>query len=683
MDPGTQTAIGRAKASRSGPSSIKRVAEFARREFGPALTGSVLPFALVFYLALRGGGYDRVVLGEFGIAVWWLVLLGAVVGILPSARISGAGLVVLGLLSAFAVWTALGITWSESAERSAAEAARVAAYLGVFVLALSVQGRDGLRRTANAVAAAIALIGVLALVSRLHPAWFPANDAARLLEPDVGNRLSYPVNYWNGLAALLAMGIPLVLGVALNARHLAIRALAVAAMPAMVLAAFYTFSRGGVVAIALAVVAFLALYPRRLATIPTLLLAGGGSALLVAAATQRDALENHVLTDAARTQGDELLAIVLLVCAGVGLLQVAISLAARHRLGPRPTVSRRQGAGFAAGAVVLIVALAWATGLPGQLTDRWTDTDTVGAERLGSASTEGRGEYWSSALEANATAPLTGIGPGTFEYWWARNSVPGFNFIRDAHSLYMETLAELGIIGFTLIVLTIGAVLAAGLRGALTAHPERRSQLAGVVASCVAFAAFAGIDWVWEVPVLPVAFVLLAAALLGGWTASTAKTGEGGATGPNPFAPRPRRAVFRIGLAGLATLSSIVIGLPLASVEEVRSSEERLASGELDSALDAAERAESLQPYAATPKVQQAVVLERSGDLTGAAAAARDATSRESTNWRTWLLLANLEAERRQSTAALDAYDEAHRLNPRSLVFQETTREEFASRVGL
>ena len=135
-------------------------------------------------------------------------------------------------------------------------------------------------------------------------------------------------------------------------------------------------------------------------------------------------------------------------------------------------------------------------------------------------------------------------------------------------------------------------------------------------------------------------------------------------------------------IAGLAVLSLVVIGVPLASVEEIRSSEDRLASGDLDSALDAAERAESLQPYAATPKVQQAVVLERSGDLTGAAAAARDATRRESTNWRTWLLLADIEAERQQPKAALDAYDEAHRLNPRSLVFQETTREEFATRLS-
>ena len=296
------------------------------------------------------------------------------------------------------------------------------------------------------------------------------------------------------------------------------------------------------------------------------------------------------------------------------------------------------------------------------------------------ASTEGRGEYWSSALDANATAPLTGIGPGTFEYWWARNSIPGFNFIRDAHSLYMETLAELGIIGFTLIALTMGAVLAAGLRRVHGA-PERRSQLAGAVASCVAFVVFAGIDWVWELPVLPIAFLLLAAALLGGWTASAAKAREGGAIGTSPSVPRPRRAVFGSASPDWRS-STIVIGIPLASVEAIRSSEERLASGDLNSALDAAERAESLQPYAATPKVQQAVVLERSGDLTGAAAAARDATTREATNWRTWLLLANIEAKRQQATAALDAYDEAHRLNPRSLVFQETTREEFASRLG-
>jgi cytochrome c-type biogenesis protein CcmH/NrfG len=663
MDP-APSAIRRVQA-RPRVRSLDRLFE-ARRELGPAIAGSVLPFALVFYLALRGGGYDRVVLGEFGIAVWWLVLLGAVVGILPAARISRAGWVVLGLLSAFGVWTALGITWSESAERSAAEAARVAAYLGVFALALAAQGRDGLRRTANAVAAAIALVGVLALLSRLHPAWFPANDAARLLPPDVGNRLGYPLNYWNGLAALLAMGIPLLLGLALRARHLVTRALAGAALPAMALTTFYTFSRGGAIAIVIAVLVFIALYPRRLTILPTLLVSGAGSLLLIGAATQREALEDHVLTDAARTQGDEMLALVLVVCAGVGLLQVAIGLAARHGLGPRPTLSARQGAGIAAAGVAVIAALAVATGLPDELSGR-TQTDAAGAGRLGSVSTEGRAEYWSAALDANATAPLTGIGSGTFEFWWARNAIRGFPFIRDAHSLYMETLAELGMIGFALIVLTMGAVLVAGMRRVFTASPERRPVLVAAVASCVAFVAFAGIDWVWELPVVPIAFLLLAGAILGRDASTEAKLGQPGATlALDPSPSRASSPVIRLALAGLAVLSLIAVAVPLASVELTRHSEERLRSGELDSALDAAKRAESLQPYAATPKVQQALVLERSGDLAGAAAAAREATRRESTNWRTWLLLGNVEAQRGQATAAVDAFDEATRLNPRS-----------------
>ena len=93
-------------------------------------------------------------------------------GLLPLARIGRTGWILLGLLAAFAVWTALGIGWSESAERSVIELARVPRILGVLALALAVQGRDGLRRTVAAVGAAIAVIAAIALLSRLHPAWF-------------------------------------------------------------------------------------------------------------------------------------------------------------------------------------------------------------------------------------------------------------------------------------------------------------------------------------------------------------------------------------------------------------------------------------------------------------------------------------------------------------------------------
>src|SRR5215218_10208201 len=84
------------------------LAEVAGR-FGPALAGWLLPFALVLYLALKGGGYDEVIRGEVGIAVWWVVLLGALVGVLPAARIRGIGWVGPGVLIAFGVWTAIGV----------------------------------------------------------------------------------------------------------------------------------------------------------------------------------------------------------------------------------------------------------------------------------------------------------------------------------------------------------------------------------------------------------------------------------------------------------------------------------------------------------------------------------------------------------------------------------------------
>jgi hypothetical protein len=658
---------------------LERVLEMARHDLGPALVGSVLPFALVLYLALRGGGYDRVVYSEVGIAVWWVLLLGALVGVLPAARISRAGWVALALLFGFVVWTALGITWSESAERSAAEAGRMAAYLGVFALALAAQDRDGLRRTINAVAAAIVLVGLLALLSRLHPAWFPPNDAAQRL-PEVGNRLNYPLQYWNGLAALIAIGIPLVLTAALRARHLVTQALAAAALPAMALTAFYTFSRGGALAIGIGVLTLLALHPRRVALLPTLALSGAGAALLIGAATQRTALEDDVLSDAARTQGHEMLAIVLVVCAGVGLVQVAIGLAARHGLGPRPTVNPRRVAAIAAGAATAVVIVALLAGLPGELGERVESSTSVsvgsGSERfedLGNA--DNRIRYWNSALDANASAPLTGIGPGTFEFWWARNG-DLYSFARDAHSLVLETLAELGIIGLILIVSFIAVVLGAGVRRAGRSAPDVRTSLVAAIASCVAFVVAAAVDWIWELPAVPVAFLLLAAAILG---SARTEHREGGEVGEGS----QRRAWLgaRGALTALAILALAPIAVPYVSTWFVRESQSQLRAGELDSALSSAETASAVEPFAATASTQRALVLARSGELGRAAEAAREATREEPTNYRTWLLLASLDAERGRAARAIAAYDTAYDRNPHSIAFVRESPEAFASRL--
>ena len=632
------------------------------RAHAPMIAGYGLPFLLIVYVALKGGGYDAVLRGEVGIALWWIVLIGAAVGALPNARISPAGWGLLALLGAFAAWTALGMGWSESSERSAAELGRVATYIGVLAIAITAQGRDGLRRAVYAVGAAIALVAALALLSRLRSDWFPANEAAQVLGEE-GRRLNYPLNYWNGLAALIAIGAPLVLWIAANAAHLVTRALAAAALPAMSMAAYFTLSRGGALELAAALVALIALYPNRLRLVPTLAIAGVGSALGVAAAAQRDALADGLDNSTAVSQSSEMLATAIILCAGVALLQVAIGLAERHQLLRLRAVDRRRAAiaTAVAGAVCVVVALA--AGAPGKLADSWEEfknpaglTDT--AERLESASGNGRYQYWSSMVDAAEAEPLTGIGPGTFEFWWAREGTRT-GFAQDAHSLYFESLGELGIPGLLLIAALMLFVLGYGAARALRAADERtRALSAAAVAGCVAFAVAAALDWVWELSVIPIAFLLLAAGL-----AASRDAGD-------PERTNPRPAPVRIGLVVLSLAAMVAVAIPLAVTASVRESQSLVNSARLGPALDEARSAGNVQPSAASPSIQEALVLELAGDLDAAAGAARAATEEEPTNFRNWLVLSRIEARRGAVDQSIDAYRQARELNPRSPIFQ-------------
>jgi len=622
---------------------------------GPWLAQAGLPFLLIAYLGLRGGGYDAIVRGEIGIAAWWIVIVGAAAGILPIGRISRAGLVTLGIFAAFAAWTALGIGWSESAERSVAELGRVAALLAVFALALTMQGADGLRRMVGGVAAGIGLVAGVALLSRLQPGWFPAPDTVPGIEA-TRTRLNYPLDYWNGLGAFVAIGTPLLLVAGASARTLVARAVFSAAIPAVVLAGFFTVSRGGGLELAVALVVLFAFHPRRLALVMPALVAGIGSAILIAAATQRPELSDGLGGATAASQGDEMLAMAIVVCLGVGLLSVAVGLAQRHGLGPSIRVSRK-GA-FAATAATLVVGavVAIAAGAPQSVSESWDNfkdpvSPASGAGRFDSASGSGRYQFWETAVDAAKTEPLVGIGPGTYEYYWAREgSLP--TFIRDAHSLYLETAAELGIVGLVIILALVAAPFAAGIRRSLTASEEDRVWLAAALAGCAAFAVAAAVDWAWELTVLPVAFLLLTAAILG-------RSGEPhGGIGP------------RLGLVGLSIAGVIAIAIPMASASAVRDSQAEVRAQDLGGALDEAQAAATIQPYASTASLQEALVLELQGDLEGAAAAAAAATEDESTNWRTWLVLSRLEAKLGNAEASVDAYRKARSLNPRSVLFQ-------------
>src|SRR5258708_6620040 len=96
---------------------LPRVAELRMDPAG--FSTWLLAALLVVYLALNNGGYSEIQRSEVGVAIWWLILIGTAVGLLPAAGGTRTGRLMLGALVIFAAWTGLSLTWSESAGRSA------------------------------------------------------------------------------------------------------------------------------------------------------------------------------------------------------------------------------------------------------------------------------------------------------------------------------------------------------------------------------------------------------------------------------------------------------------------------------------------------------------------------------------------------------------------------------------
>lgn len=629
----------------------------------------LLGFALVAYLAFSGGGYDPVVRGEIGVATWWLVLVGVAAGVLR-LRWGVAGWTAAGLLAGYTLLTGLAVGWTTSDEATVGEIGRAATHLGVLALGLCALAGRSVRPVMNGLACAFGLVAVMAALSRLQPQWFPENDHATLLA-EAAHRLSYPLNYWNGLAAFLAMGTPVLLAVAAGARSRIGQAAAAAAVPFGVLALSLTASRGGVLALVLAVLALAALAGDRLSLVPALLTGAAGSAIMLAALEQRETLKEVGVGAASRAQGDEMLVIACLVAAGCGLLQVAGGLVARHAARPRWTVvPPRRALALTAAGVVAAFAVAVAAGVPGALSDRWEEFKSPANalssanegrpvpdlyDRLDTASGNGRYQVWDSALDAMRTDPLKGIGPGTFEYWWLRDAtIP--SYLRDAHSLVFETLAELGVPGLLLIAGLLLLMLAGGVVRTLRADPDARLRLAAATAAIAAFVLSASIDWSWELFVLPATALLLAAVVL-----------TGSRSDWRDDAPAARPVIGpRAAFAAAALVALVAVAIPLAGASAVRDSQASVREGDLGHALAEARTAARTQPYAGTPLLQEALIHELAGDLPRAREAVVAAAAKEPRNWRIWVVRSRLEARAGDADAALRSFRRARDLNPRS-----------------
>ncbi len=181
------------------------------------------------------------------------------------------------------------------------------------------------------------------------------------------------------------------------------------------------------------------------------------------------------------------------VCIAVALCQYGISLAVRH--GRRPSwllVSPRTAVVGTGVAILIALPIAVAAGAPKEVKDRWDNfknrsggapTTASRPSQILNTSGSGRYQFWTSAVDAYKTESFHGIGPGTFEFWWAQHASYAGAFVRDAHSLYIETLAELGIVGFIIVASLVLAILGIGTVRALRAPPDLRLGLAAATAA--------------------------------------------------------------------------------------------------------------------------------------------------------------------------------------------------------
>src|SRR5262249_40910698 len=102
---------------------------------------------------------------------------------------------------------------------------------------------------------------------------------------------------------------------------------------------------------------------------------------------------------------------------------------------------------------------------------------------------------------------------------------------------------------------------------------------------------------------------------------------------------------------------------------KIGDSQAAVARGDLSAAQSDAHDAHMLQPWAATPWLQQALVAEQAGRRGPARVAIGKAIDNNRSNWQLWLIASRIEDAQGDQGAAQASYEQARSLSPRSSFF--------------
>ncbi len=255
---------------------------------------------------------------------------------------------------------------------------------------------------------------------------------------------------------------------------------------------------------------------------------------------------------------------------------------------------------------------------------------------------------WYAAAYTDDTHDFAGPQHGSFRY-----------FIKDAHSVLLQTLGELGAIGFGLLIgmLATGLTVAARRLGRAQGSPQ--SAIAGLLGSFVVYLIGAGIDWMWELTAVTAIGICVLGLLTGPATAAAAP----------PAGPGRRHERSRIVVAAAGVLACGIIvteGITLLAGIELSRSQAEARAGHTALARSHAIAATKIEPWAATPYLQLALVDQSAGDLPAAHIAIGRSIRADHDDWRPWLVAARIENRLGEIAAASHSLARAKSLNPRS-----------------
>jgi hypothetical protein len=476
-------------------------------------------------LAFFSGGYFAEPRLVAAIAAWTAVLALALVGPAPVPR-ELPGRVCAGGLTLLTAWSAASIAWAPVAGPALDSVQRLVLYTGALLVACEVLRRPAAQRALEpALAAGATVVIGYGLSGRLLPDVIEL-DRSR----SAGGRLEQPITYWNAEGALAAVGLLLCARLAGDrTRPLGIRIAAAAVAAPLGAGVYLSYSRGALAVAVLGLLLLVAAAPGRAQLrASAIALATGAAAGAIGAALPGVA----ALEGSHRGRDGALALVVLVVVATAAALLTARLARAPDRPLPHPRRLRR--------AAIVVVALAAAGLVIPALGERSSQADlATGADvrRLTTVSSN-RYEYWAVGLRAFAHEPIAGLGAGGFRVEWLRER-PYPEAVRDAHSLEVEVVAELGLIGLAALAMMVAGVALAARR----ALAVRSAAAAGPCAALLAWFLHASIDWDWQLPAVTLPAIALTGALIA--LAETPRSADrAGAAPPERAArsPAPSRA---------------------------------------------------------------------------------------------------------------------------------------------